>query len=121
VVSVGVNVAVIVDVPAPTTVAVADDSVATDALAEEYAHVPATELVTVGVVKLNGASPYVFDSLAHVNSGRILSTETFMVAEMLLYLPVSVGVNEPVTVAVPKLPNVMVDDASETTVVLLDT
>ena len=100
-VSVGVNVAVIVAVPAPTTVAVADDSVATDVLAEEYAHVPVTELVTVGVVKLNGASPYVFDSLAHVNSGRILSTETFMVAEMLLYLPVSVGVNEPVTVADP--------------------
>ena len=44
-----------------------------------------------------------------------------MVAEMLLYLPVSVGVNEPVTVAVPKLPNVMVDDASETTVVSLET
>ena len=56
-VSAGVNVAVIVDVPAPTTVAVAEDSVATDALAEEYAHEPATELVTVGAVKLNGASP----------------------------------------------------------------
>ena len=56
-VSVGVNVAVIVDVPAPTTVAVADDSVATDALAEEYDHEPATELVTVGAVKLNDASP----------------------------------------------------------------
>lgn len=39
---------------------------------------------------------------------------------MLLYLPPSVGVNEPVTVAVPKLPNVMVDDARETTVVSLD-
>ena len=46
-----------VDVPAPTTVAVADDSVATEVFAEEYVHVPATELVTVGVVKLNGASP----------------------------------------------------------------
>ena len=56
-VSVGVNVAVIVDVPAPTTVVVAEDSVATNAVAEEYAHVPATELVTVGAVKLNGASP----------------------------------------------------------------
>ena len=56
-VSAGVNVAVIVDVPAPTTVAVAEDNVATDALAEEYAHEPATELVTVGAVKLNGASP----------------------------------------------------------------
>ena len=43
-----------------------------------------------------------------------------MVAEMLLYLPVSVGVNEPVTVADPKLPKVMVDDARETTVVSLD-
>ena len=56
-VSVGVNVAVIVEVPAPTTVAVAEDSVATDVLAEEYVHEPATELVTVGSVKLNGASP----------------------------------------------------------------
>ena len=46
-----------VDVPAPTTVAVANDIVATEALAEEYVHVPATELVTVGVVKPNGASP----------------------------------------------------------------
>ena len=60
------------------------------------------------------------DTLAHVNNGRIFSTETFMVAEILLYLPVSVGVNEPVTVANPKLPKVMLDDASETTAVSLD-
>ena len=56
-VSVGVNVAVMVDVPAPTTVAVADDIVATEVFAEEYVHVPATELVTVGAVTLNDASP----------------------------------------------------------------
>ena len=43
-----------------------------------------------------------------------------MVAEMLLYLPVSVGVNEPVTIADPKLPKVRVDDARETTAVSLD-
>ena len=60
------------------------------------------------------------DTLAHVNNGRIFSTETFMVAEILLYLPVSVGVNEPVTVANPKLPKVMVDDARETTAASLD-
>ena len=51
------NVAVMVDVPAPTTVAVADDIVATEVFAEEYVHVPATELVTVGAVTLNDASP----------------------------------------------------------------
>ena len=61
------------------------------------------------------------DTSAHVNNGRIFPTETFMVAEILLYLPVSVGVNEPVTIADPKLPNVMVDDARETTAVSLDT
>lgn len=60
------------------------------------------------------------DTLAHVNNGRNFSTETFMVAEMLLYLPVSVGVNEPVTIADPKLPKVIVDDARETTAVSLD-
>lgn len=46
-----------VDDPAPTTVAVADDRVATEAFAEEYVHVPGTELVTVGAVKLNDVSP----------------------------------------------------------------
>ena len=46
-----------VDVPAPTTVAVADDIVAIEVFAEEYVHVPATELVTVGAVTLNDASP----------------------------------------------------------------
>ncbi len=120
VVSVGVNVAVIVDVPAPTTVAVEPDVDTTEAVADEYDHEPGTEFVTVGAVKLNDASPKVLDTGAHVNSGRIFPTETLSVATTLLYLPVSVGVNEPVIVADPKLPKVIVEDARETTVVSLD-
>ena len=115
VVSVGVNVAVIVDDPAPTTVAVEPDVDTTETVADEYDHEPGTEFVTVGAVKLNDASPKVLDTGANVNSGRIFSTDTFSVATTLLYLPVSVGVNEPVIVVEPNEPKSIVDDDNETT------
>ena len=50
-----------------------------------------------------------------MNSGRIFSTDTFSVATTLLYLPVSVGVNEPVIVVEPNEPKSIVDDDNETT------
>ena len=117
VVSVGVNVAVIVDDPAPTTVAVEPDVDTTETVADEYDHEPGTEFVTVGAVKLNDASPKVLDTGAHVNSGRIFPTETLSVAETLLYLPVSVGVNEPVIVVEPNEPKSIVAEDSATTAV----
>ena len=120
VVSVGVNVAVIVDVPTPTTVAVEPDNETTETVADEYDHEPGTEFVTVGAVKLNDASPKVLDTGAHVNSGRIFPTETLSVAETLLYLPVSVGVNEPVIVVEPNEPKSIVAEDSATTAVSAD-
>ena len=51
-----------VDEPPPATVPVAPLNVATDVSADVYVHVPATaELlsVAVGLVSVNGASPYV--------------------------------------------------------------
>ena len=118
--SVGVNVAVIVDVPAPTTVAVEPDVDTTETVADEYDHEPVTEFVTVGAVKPNDASPKVLDTGAHVNSGRIFPTETLSVATTLLYLPVSVGVNEPVIVVEPNEPKSIVAEDSATTAVSAD-
>ena len=115
VVSVGVNVAVIVDVPTPTTVAVEPDNETTETVADEYDHEPGTEFVTVGAVKLNDASPKVFDTFVQENKGRIFPTETLSVATTLLYLPVSVGVNEPVIVVDPNEPKSIVAEDSATT------
>ena len=120
VVSIGVNVAVIVDDPAPTTVAVEPDVETTESVADEYDHEPGTEFVTVGAVKLNDASPKVFDTFVQENNGRIFSTETLSVAETLLYLPVSVGVNEPVIVVEPNEPKSIVAEDSATTAAFAD-
>ena len=120
VVSVGVNVAVIVDVPAPTTVAVEPDVDTTETVADEYDHEPVTEFVTVGAVKLNDASPKVFDTFVQENNGRIFPTETLSVATTLLYLPVSVGVNEPVIVVDPNEPKSIVAEDSATTAAFAD-
>jgi hypothetical protein len=117
VVSIGVNVAVIVDDPAPTTVAVEPDNETTETVADEYDHEPGTELVTVGGVKPNDTSPKVFDTSVQENNGRIFSTETLSDATMLLYLPVSVGVNEPVIVVEPDEPKSIVAEDSATTAV----
>ena len=110
----------IVDDPAPTTVAVELDNETTETVAEEYDHEPGTELVTVGGVKPNDASPKVFDTSVQENNGRIFSTETLSVATMLLYLPVSVGVNEPVIVVDPNEPKSIVAEDSATTAVSAD-
>jgi hypothetical protein len=53
--SLGVNVAVITVEPAPVTVTVDPDTVATDVRADAYDHVPATS--AVGFTRSNGASP----------------------------------------------------------------
>ena len=117
VVSVGVNVAVIVDDPAPTTVAVEPDVDITESVADEYDHEPETPLVTVGEVSAKAASSNVFDTFVQENNGRTFSTETLSVATTLLYLPVSVGVNEPVIVVVPNEPKSIVAEDSATTAV----
>jgi hypothetical protein len=55
--SVGVKVAVITDVPAPTTVKVDPETLMTAVFAEEYVNEPARDPVTVGAVTVNGESP----------------------------------------------------------------
>ena len=62
-VEVGVNVAVIIDDPPPTTVTVDPDTVATAVVAEPYDHAPTTAdppNVAVGLLNPNAASPKVF-------------------------------------------------------------
>ena len=55
--SFGVNVAVITEEPAPTTVRVVPETLMTDVLPDEYEKVPGTEPVTVGSVTVNAESP----------------------------------------------------------------
>ena len=68
-VSVGVNVAVITDVPALPKSNSAPETAATDDVADAYDHAPETELVTVGAVIAALASPYVADTFDQLNSG----------------------------------------------------
>ena len=71
-VSEGVKVPVIVDEPAPATVAVAfpePDSEITAVFEDEYDQVPVAPLVTVGAVKVKATSPNVFVTLLHENVG----------------------------------------------------
>jgi hypothetical protein len=81
--SVGANVAVITDEPAPVTVTVDPDTVATAVVADEYDHVPATALpakVTAGDVNANVESPNVLPATANEPSvGVALSTVTVIV------------------------------------------
>ena len=65
-------------------------------------------------------SPKVLDTLPHVNCGRILPTETLSVATVPLYLPRSVGVNDPVIVVAPTEPNLIVAEEIATTEVSAD-
>jgi hypothetical protein len=58
-VSLGVNVAVIRDVPAPATVAEVPFIEITEVVPEEYDHVPAVD--EVGGVKLNALVPYILE------------------------------------------------------------
>jgi hypothetical protein len=62
-VSVGVNVAVITELPAPTTVAELPLTEMTEVVAEEYVNVPG--VLDVGSVSGNVASPYAFVTAPH--------------------------------------------------------
>ena len=72
--SVGVNVAVIVDEPAPATVAVAPLSEITDGSDDAYVNVPTGE--DVGVPMAKSASPKVFDNADHDKDGVALPIDT---------------------------------------------
>jgi hypothetical protein len=82
-VDVGVKVAVITDVPPPTTVKVDPATVATAVVAEPYDHAPATAdppNVAVGLLKLKSASPNVLVGMLNAPStGVALSTVTVIV------------------------------------------
>jgi hypothetical protein len=60
--SVGVNVAVMTEVPAPVTVSVVPKTLMTDVVADEYVKVPGRDPVTVGAVTVNGESPKFFET-----------------------------------------------------------
>jgi hypothetical protein len=55
--SVGVNVAVMSEVPRPTTVKVDPDTLITDVVPDAYENVPGTDPVTEGAVTENEESP----------------------------------------------------------------
>jgi hypothetical protein len=79
-VSFGVNVAVITEKPAPTTLAVLPLKETTDVVADEYVNVPGREPVTVGGVTVNGEFPKFFETSLQVeNVGVPLPTVIVMV------------------------------------------
>ena len=55
--SFGVKVAVISEVPTPTTVRVVSETLITDVVPDEYERVPGSEPVTEGAVTVNAESP----------------------------------------------------------------
>ena len=57
VVSVGVKVAVITELPTPTTVSVVPETLMTDVVADEYENEPGIDPVTEGAVTVNAESP----------------------------------------------------------------
>ena len=73
-VSVGVNVAVTVDVPAFPKSNSDPDTAVTDVVADAYDHEPATELVTVGATITAFASPNVADTFDQLNNGVTCET-----------------------------------------------
>ena len=75
-VSVGVNVAVMTEVPALPKSNSAPEIAATEVVADAYDHEPATEFVTVGAVIATFASPYVADTSDQLNSGVTCETVT---------------------------------------------
>ena len=75
-VSVGVNVAVMTDVPALPKSNSVPETAATDVVADAYDHEPAIEFVTVGSVIAALASPYVADTFDQLNSGVTCETVT---------------------------------------------
>jgi hypothetical protein len=78
--SVGVKVAVITELPAPTTVRVVPETLMTDVVADEYVKVPGTEPVTVGGVIVKVASPKFLETLFHIPKvGDPLPTVTVIV------------------------------------------
>ena len=68
-VSVGVNVAVITDVPALPKSKSDQEIFATDVVADAYDHEPEIEFVTVGAVIAALASLYVADTSDQLNNG----------------------------------------------------
>ena len=66
VVSVGVKVAVMTEVPAPTTVSVVPETLMTDVVADEYENEPGIDPVTVGAVTVKAESPKFFETLLQV-------------------------------------------------------
>ena len=71
---VGVNVAVMSEVPtAPKSIAVPPEIAATDVVADEYVHDPATEPTTVGAVIVAFTSPNVADTFDQLNDGVAFS------------------------------------------------
>jgi hypothetical protein len=54
---VGVNVAVITALPAPSTVSEVPETLITDVVSEEYTNVPGTDPATIGSLAVKLASP----------------------------------------------------------------
>ena len=80
VVSVGVKVAVMTEVPAPATVRVEPETLMTDVVADEYENEPATDPVTEGAVTVKAESPKFFETLLQAeNVGDPLPTVTVIV------------------------------------------
>ena len=65
VVSVGVKVAVMTEVPASTTVSVVPETLMTDVVADEYVNEPGIDPVTVGAVTVKAESPKFFEIPPH--------------------------------------------------------
>ena len=75
-VSIGVNVAVITEVPALPKSNSAPEIAATDVVADAYDHEPEIEFVTVGAAIAALASPYVADTFDQPNNGVTCETVT---------------------------------------------
>ena len=75
--SVGVKVAVMTEVPAPTTVSVVPETLMTDVVADEYVNEPGIDPVTVGAVTVKAEFPKFFETSLHAEKvGVALPTVT---------------------------------------------
>ena len=83
--SVGVKVAVITELPTPTTVSVVPETLMTDVVADEYENEPGIEPVTVGSATVKAESPKFLETLLQAeNVGDPLPTVTVIVVVALL-------------------------------------
>jgi hypothetical protein len=107
---VGVKVAVMTELPAPTTVRVEPETLMTDVAADEYVKLPGIEPITEGAVTVKAESPKFFETpLQALKVGDPLPTVTVIVVVAVLYLVESVGVKVAVIIELPTPATVRVE------------